>query len=265
MTCPSTVFKWAPYGTEGVWHDNCYDYAFDLNNPRSVNKNVPGDMSKNKAWGLTFRNCKGIAKRVLEDYKGLAYRISKPGTRCRPGYYKVMNFVSPNGGDFHWYRETRLVVYRVRPGDTVSSLAKFFRVTQAAIRRAYKQAHVSRSNTNGRISTANSELRVLNSLNQVARTGKLTPGKVLSIPVKLWSHKQGWGAGPVIVDASGKTIKNPLRANRNYPGLNYKTFCSAYCVKCQAGKIALARSRNQMRGRLRPTGGLLNRVLGKLR
>jgi hypothetical protein len=42
--CSSVVFNWAPYGTEGVYHDNCYDYAFDLNNPKSTNKNVPGDI-----------------------------------------------------------------------------------------------------------------------------------------------------------------------------------------------------------------------------
>lgn len=252
--CSSVVFNWAPYGTEGVYHDNCYDYAFDLNNPRSTNKNVPGDMARNSAMGLTFRTCDGISKRVLEDYKGLAYQIPKPSTVCRPGYYKVMNFVSPNGGDFHWYRETRRIVYRTRRPrpvpDTVPALAKFFRVTLTVIKAAYAKAHRAHRASEGRISTTGDELRTLDHLNEVARTGILRPGKVMVIPVKLWAHKQGFGAGPVLVDASGNTIKNPLTANRNYPGLNYSKFCSAYCVKCQAGRKALARSR--MRNRLRP-------------
>jgi hypothetical protein len=245
--CSSTVFQWAPYGTNGVWHDNCYDYAFDLNNPRSVNRNGPGNMAGNKAIGLTFRNCHGIAKRVLEDYRGLAYRLKRSTTKCRPGYYKVMNFVAPGYGDFHWYRETRLVKYRTRPGDTVASLAKFFRVTQAVIKAAFKKAHRANNMNNGRIATANTELRMLNSMNQMTRTGKLTVGKVMEIPVRLWSHKQGFGAGPVIVDASGKTIRNPLRANKNYGDLNYSKFCSAYCVKCGAGRVALARARKAHR------------------
>lgn len=252
--CPSVVFKWTPYGTAGVWHDNCYDYAFDLNNPRSVNKNVPGNMAGNKAWGLSFRSCDGIAKRVLEDYKGLAYRLKSAKTLCRPGYYKVMNFVSPNGGDFHWYRETRAVMYRTRPNDTIRALAQFFRTTQKAVLMAYKKSRPARNQLNGRIATTpNIELRNLDHMNSLSRTGKLKPGRVMQIPVKLWSHKQGFGAGPVLVDASGRTIKDPRRANRNYPGLNYSKFCSAYCVKCQAGRIALARSRNGMRNRLRPS------------
>ena len=251
--CSSVVFKWTPYGTQGVWHDNCYDYAFDLNNPRSTNKNVPGDMSNDKAWGLTFRTCDGIAKRVLEDYKGLAYQIPRATTPCRAGYYKVMNFVSPNGGDFHWYREARRVEYRIRPGDTAQSIAKFFRVPQTTVKAAYTKAHRARSASNGRIAMTTQELRTLNHLNEMVKTGRLRPGKVISLPIKLWSHKQGFGGGPVIVDASGNTIKNPLTANRNYPGLNYSKFCSAYCVKCRAGRTALARSRVRARAQTRMT------------
>jgi len=242
--CSATVFTWAPYGTDGVWHDNCYDYAFGLNNPRAPERNVPGTMARNSANGLNFKSCTGIAKRVLEDYRGLAYKLGRSSTACRRGYYKVMNFVAPGYGDFHWYRETRQVVYRTRPGDTVTSLAKFFRVPAPTIRMAYRRAHAPRSMTNGQIATnAQQELRRLNSLNQMTKTGRLVSGKVMLVPVKLWSHKQGFGAGPVIVDASGNTIKNPLRANRNYGDLSYSKFCAAYCVKCDAGRLALARAR----------------------
>ena len=137
--------------------------------------------------------------------------------------------------------------YRTRPGDTVSSVAKFFRVTQAVVKAAYKRAHRANNMNNGRVATTNTELRILNAMNEMTRTGKLVAGKVMTLPVKLWSHKQGFGAGPVIVDVSGKTISNPLRANRNYGALNYSKFCSAYCVKCGAGRTALARARKARR------------------
>ena len=150
------------------------------------------------------------------------------------------------------YREARRVEYRIRPGDSVQSVAKFFRVPQTTVKAAYTKAHRARSAANGRIAMTNQELRTLNHLNEMVRTGRLRPGKVISLPVRLWSHKQGFGGGPVIVDASGKTIKNPLTANRNYPGLNYSKFCSAYCVKCRAGRTALARYRARVRKQMTP-------------
>ena len=239
----ATLFKWDPWGSMGRQHDNCYDYAFGLNNVKSVNKNVPGNMAGNKAWGLTFTNCTGIAKRVLEDYKGLAYRC-KPSDPCPPGYYKVMNFVAPNGGDFHWYRETNAVRYKTRPGDTVTGLARFFRVTPAVIRAAVVKGTRPTSASNGRIANTNRNLPVLNQM--VHRgSGAIRPGKVIQFPVRLWSHKQGFATGPVLVDASGKTITDPRRANRAYPGLNYSKFCSAYMVKAGAGRAALARAQRR--------------------
>jgi len=237
----ATLFKWDPWGSMGRHHDNCYDYAFGLNNLRSVNKDVPGNMAGNKAWGLTFTTCTGIAKRVLEDYRGLAYRC-KPSDPSPPGYYKVMNFVAPNGGDFHWYRETNAVRYKTRPGDTVTGLARFFRVTPAVIRAAVAKGARPTSASNGRIANTNRNLPVLNQM--VHRgSGAIRSGKVIQFPVRLWSHKQGFATGPVLVDASGKTITDPRRANRAYPGLNYSKFCSAYMVKAGAGRVALARSR----------------------
>jgi hypothetical protein len=240
----ATLFKWDPWGSMGRHHDNCYDYAFGLNNQKAINKNVPGNMAGNKAWGLTFKTCDGIAKRVLEDYKGLAYRC-KPSDPCPIGYYKVMNFVAPNGGDFHWYRETNAVRYRTRPGDTVTGLARFFRVTPAVIRAAVSKGTKPASASNGRI--ANNVNRNLPILNQMVHrgSGAIRPGKVIQFPVRLWSHKQGFATGPVLVDASGKTITDPRRANRAYPGLNYSKFCSAYMVKAGAGRAALARSQHR--------------------
>jgi len=257
--CPSTVFKWAPYGTVGVYHDNCYDYAFDLLNPRSTGKTQMGNMNKYNSQHpkLTgYTTCDGIAKRVLDDYRGLAYKLPSASSPVKPGYYKVMNFVAPGYGDFHWYKQIFRVVYKTRaPGnnpligmrrdaDTVQGLAAFFQVPQSVIRTAYARAHRPTSANNGRIAMNTTELRRLNGLNEKPDPdGTLRPGRVLTIPVRLWAHKQGFGGGPVIVDASGKTIRDPRRADRNYGGLNYSRFCSAYAVRCGAGRVALARAR----------------------
>lgn len=254
--CPSTVFKWAPYGTVGVYHDNCYDYAFDLNNPRSINKDQMGNMAGSPPRLTGYTTCDGIAKRVLADYRGLAYKLPSASSPVKPGYYKVMNFVAPGYGDFHWYKQIFRVAYKTRaPGnnpligmrrhpDTVQGLAKFFQVPQTVIRTAYARAHRPTSANNGRIAMNTTELRRLNGLNEKPDPdGTLRAGRVMTIPVRLWAHKQGFGGGPVIVDASGKTIRDPRRADRNYGGLNYSRFCSAYAVRCGAGRLALARAR----------------------
>lgn len=253
---PETVYSWNPWGDplKGRHHDNCYDYAFGLNNERSVVKTSPGTISGNTGGrNLTYTTCTGIARRVLSDYKGLAYKCKSGNSPCGRGYYKVMSFVAPENdfgnttGDFHWYRQISVVKYKTRAGDTVSALAKFFRVTPTVIRAAAQKGRPATSNADGRITNMpNKNLTVLNRLNQLSkgRSQQLVPGRVLTFPVKLWAHKQGWATGPLLVDASGKTIRDPRRANRNYrPGYHYKKFCSAYCVKTGAGKVALARLR----------------------
>ena len=48
-----------------------------------------------------------------------------------------------------------------------------------------------------------------------------------------WSHKQGWGYGPTKLDASGKIIIDPRKANRNYGRLNYSKVCSTMCIPKQ--------------------------------
>jgi hypothetical protein len=259
----ATTFKWAPYGTVGVYHDNCYDYAFNLNNPRSTQKATPGNYSGANPYTLNSRSCTGFSKRILADYKGLAYKMKSAGARPRAGYYKVMSFVAPQAPDFHFYRQVRYVVYKTRSKgnnpltgqlryqlDTVQALAKFFRVSQATIRAAYAKSKPSRNGNNGRIAmNVQKDLRVLNHLDSKPDPdGTLKPGRVMTIPVKLWAHKQGFGGGPVIVDASGKTITDPRKANRNYGnGLNYTRFCSAYGVKYGAGRVVLQRARKARR------------------
>ena len=46
---------------------------------------------------------------------------------------------------------------------------------------------------------------------------------------QLWSHKPGRREA-VNVDASGKKIKNPVKANRKYEYFNYSTPCFFFCI-----------------------------------
>jgi hypothetical protein len=256
-------YTWAPWGTNGVVHDNCYDYAFGSYSARRTSKSVPGNRSGISSNGLNFRTCAGITKRVLADNPGNVYKMRNPNAKPRPGFYKVMCFVAPSNdfgnstGDFHWYKEISAIRYKIRPGDTITGLAKFFRVAPRTIQMALVKARASSNANNGRVANRNADLHVLGKYNLAAlkrsqqrpsRTGntlrvlqkysaqsnntRLTPGKVIDFPVKLWSHKTGWAGGPLIVDASGHTISDPRKADRCYkPGFHYTKFCSAYGVR----------------------------------
>jgi hypothetical protein len=268
-------YTWAPWGTNGVVHDNCYDYAFGSYSSKRTSKSVPGDRSGNKANGLTFTTCAGIAKRVLGDNPGNVYKMRSPGAKPRPGFYKVMCFVAPSNdfgnstGDFHWYKEISGIRYKIRPGDTVSGLAKFFHVTPKTISDAVSKGRYSANANNGRVANKNTDLhilgkynleslkksqkptqgpnnlRVLQKYNASSNNVKLSPGKIIDFPVKLWSHKTGWAGGPLIVDASGKTITDPRKADRNYkPGFHYTKFCSAYGVRRGFAKTGNNSNRN---------------------
>lgn len=185
-----TIFSTWPW-SKNVNADNCYDYAIgDFEKYRNV-KSTPGDRARISSNGLDFTTCKGIRRRILSDNPGNVYRCKNPNKVCHKGFYKIMNFVSPQG-DFHFYKQVRGIRYRVKAGDTKQILEKIFKT----------------------------KLR------------KIAPvGKFMTVPVNAWAHKQGWGANPIYVDAKGKLIIDPRRASRNYPGLNYTTFCGAYCVR----------------------------------
>lgn len=246
------VFTWAPWGTSGVVHDNCYDYAFGSFSNNRTSKSVPGDRSGNKANGLTFRTCDGIARRVLSDNPGSVYKMKSGSEKPKPGFYKVMCFVAPSNdfgnttGDFHWYKEIRAIKYKIRRGDRLTALARFFKVTPMTIRKALGSARVSTNKNNGRIANKNTDLVILNKLTRTARPAETLPvGKVIEIPVKLWSHKTGWAGGPLIVDASGHTITDPRKSDRNFtPGFHYTKFCSAYGVRPGFAKTGNNANRN---------------------
>jgi len=244
-------YTWAPWGTKGVVHDNCYDYAFGSYSNNRTAKSVPGDRSGIKANGLTFTTCAGIAKRVLSDNPGNVYKMKNPDAKPRRGFYKVMCFVAPSNdfgnstGDFHWYKEISSIRYRIRSGDTAAALAKFFHVSMKTITDAVAKAKISANTNNGRVANNSQELRVLNKHVANSNGPTLPSGKVIDFPVKLWSHKTGWAGGPLIVDASGKTITDPRKADRNYtPGFHYTKFCSAYGVRSGFAKTGSNSNRN---------------------
>jgi len=285
-------YTWAPWGTTGVVHDNCYDYAFGSFSPVRQSKSVPGNRSGISSNGLTFRTCEGIAKRVLADNPGNVYQMKNPNAKPRPGFYKVMAFVAPSNdfgnstGDFHWYKEISAVQYKMRPGDTVLGLAKFFRVTPKVVLAALAKGRASTNANNGRVANRNADLHVLGKYNVMAlqrsqratrqkdtlrvlqrynaqsNNSRLTPGRVIEIPVKLWSHKTGWAGGPLIVDASGHTISDPRKADRNYkPGFHYTKFCSAYGVRRGFAKTGTNSNRGRNSGPINSQVGRVNRVL----
>ena len=203
------IFSMHPWDT-AVNSDNCYDYAIgDFERRRKV-KSTPGDRAHMSANTLNLNSCKGLAKRILADNPKTVYKCKNPNIVCRRGYYKIMNFIAP-GEDFHFYKQIQGVKYKVKAKDTIAGLAKFFKVTPLVIKTACKGAPI--------------------------------PGRIITFPVNLWTHKAGWGGPPLLTDSKGKTIRDPRRAGRNYENgaLNYTKFCSAYCVKKdQAGSGSLS-------------------------
>ncbi len=245
-------YTWAPWGTNGVVHDNCYDYAFGSFSNNRTRKSVPGDRSKLPANNLTFKTCTGIAERVLADNPGSVYKMKSGSEKPKPGFYKVMCFVAPTNdfgnstGDFHWYKEISSIRYRIRPGDRLKPLAKFFHVTPKTIMDAVAKGRKVTNKNNGRVANKNADLHVLNTATRKAKTAPLLPtGRVIEFPVKLWSHKTGWAGGPLIVDASGHTITDPRKSDRNFtPGFHYTKFCSAYGVRLGMAKTGNNANRN---------------------
>ena len=214
LTGAEDVFDTRPWDT-AVNAVNCYDYAIgDFERQRNV-KSTPGNRAGMNSNGLNFTTCKGLRERILSDNPKTVYYMPDADKPCKPGYYRMMNFVSPNGGDFHFYKQIKAVRYKVKSGDTEQTISKFFRVPMSTIKNLNIKAN-----------------------------------RVIVIPVNLWAHKQGWGAPPLLTDAKGKTIKDPRKASRNYPGLNYSRYCGCYGVrKDHAGSGSLSlpglRSKNR--------------------
>lgn len=205
--------------------NNCYDYAFGDNRRYRPWRSEPGRGYKQL---LSYVTCgKGhnsLKERILSDNPKHVYALSRgqEDVKCKDKYYKVMAFVAPGSvGDFHFYKQVGSVRYRVQKGDTVKTVARFFRVKPDVIRHAVHSK--TKTPTDGMIDDIYNHMTT-------SRNHKPGTHLVITFPVNLWAHKLGWGTRPLLVDASGRTIVDPRRANRNYE-LKYKQFCGAYCVK----------------------------------
>lgn len=193
-----TIFDVRPW-SKAVNSDNCYDYAIgDYEMYRNV-KSTPGERAGLSSNTIKIKSCKDLRRRILADNGKNIYQCKNPNTVCRRGYYKIMNFVTSDGSDFHFYKQVKGVKYKVKTGDTRKSLSTYFKVSPTVF------------------------------------PSKLIPGRIITFPCNLWAHKRGWGDAPIMTDAKGKTIKDPRRASRNYGFLNYDRFCGAFCVRANRG------------------------------
>jgi len=187
--------------------NNCYAYAFHDMRKWRPHKSVPGNQGTGSMVGHTYTHCKGIARKILEDNPGKV-KLAKPTTKCKPGFYKVMMVVAPKdrngnpGGDFHFYKQHGIVNYRVRKGDTLANLAKFFKVP----------------------------------VGRLGKAGDFKVGKVLRFMCNCFSHKMGWATGPLLVGSDGALITDPRYTGRKY-GLNYSKYCNSFCVSNKGIKV----------------------------
>jgi hypothetical protein len=194
---------------KGIGNNNCYAYAVGDYEAYRWQKSIPGDRSGLSNGNHSYTHCTGLPKRVISDNPTRVYKTGA-NEKCKKGYYKVMMFVSPGRpsnyirqGDFHFYKQHGVVEYKIKPGDTVTSTAKFFKVPESRVKRA----------------------------------GPFKVGKRIVFKANVFSHKRGWATGPLLTDAKGNSIRDPRKASRNYPGLNYERYCSSFCVKNTGIKV----------------------------
>ena len=195
------VYSDLPWVKIGPLYNNCYAYAVNDFETYRSRKSIPGDVSGMSKLFHTYTHCKGLIDRVISDNPKKVYRC-KPTVRCRRGYYKIMMAVAPKNkygsptGDFHFYKQHGAVKYKVKRGDTYRSIADFFNVP----------------------------------IGRIYRAGPIKTGKVIKFKANIFSHKRGWGTGPLLTDACGKAIIDPRTSCRDY-GYKYEKMCGSMCVK----------------------------------
>jgi LysM repeat protein len=202
-----TLKKWG--GKVGVKNNNCYAYAVNDFVSFRQSKAQPGERANIKGNG-PYDSCKRLNESVIADNPKRVY-AAKAMTKCKPGYYKIMMFISKckrNAylcqGDFHFYKQHSKTEYKVKKDDTHESIAAFFSVPVIRVKRA---------------------------------AAVLKRGEIITFKADFFSHKRGWATGPLITGAHGKLIKDPRTISRDYPGINYDTICSSFCVKNTGVKV----------------------------
>ena len=189
------------YGSQrGIKNNNCYAWAIGHYANRGGVKLQPGDLA-HLGGNMSLTSCKDLKKRALQDSHAPGQKAmysTTPQKVCQRGYYKVMAFLDPTT-DYHWYRQHKDVMYRVKAGNTLTSISTKLGVPPRQV---------------------------------VGASQRLHPGsQVLVKNAGVWSHKQGFATGPLLDDACGKTISDPRKACRDYGPYDYDTFCGAYCVR----------------------------------
>ena len=210
-------YTYEPWASLGRVSNNCYAYAVHDFEKFRFNKAQPGErVGKNRGMH-DYRKCGNLGMRVVADNPKKVYGTKACAT-CKPGHYKIMMFVAPSNkfgnsnGDFHFYKQHNEIEYKIKPGDTYKKIAGFFKIPEARIKRAVAKQLESK---------------------------RLTPGKKIVFKANVWSHKQGWGAGPLLTDASGKAILNPIKSDKKY-SYNYSKYCNSFCVKNRGIDVGVA-------------------------
>lgn len=200
------IFDDQPWRSLGKGSNNCYAYAVNDFDLFRIQKSTPGNTTRlNNSKLPAYSTAAGLKKRILLDNPKKIYATGAC-TKCRPDFYKMMMFVAMDGktfGDFHFYKQHSEVRYRVQPGDTYTKIAKFFDVPVSRVRAA----------------------------------GPLVVDRKIQFKADCFSHKQGYGTGPLLVDAKGKPIRDARTADKNYGFLNYKIYGGSFCVKNKGVKV----------------------------
>ena len=200
------IFDDQPWRSIGKGSNNCYAYAVNDFDLYRTQKSTPGNsMRINNSKLPPYETPAGLKKRILLDNPRKIYSTGAC-TKCKPNFYKMMMFVAMDGksfGDFHFYKQHSEVRYRVQPGDTYAKIAKFFAVPVSRVREA----------------------------------GPLVIDRKIQFKADCFSHKQGYGTGPLLVDAKGKPIRDARYASKDYGFLNYTIYGGSFCVKNKGIKV----------------------------
>ena len=205
------IYDDQPWLSLGKNSNNCYAYAVNDFDFFRIQKSTPGDTTgKNNNHLPPYYTPAGLRKRILMDNPKKVYSAGAC-EKCKPKFYKMMMFIARRGktkytfDDFHFYKQHSEVRYRVQVGDTLTKIARFFAVPVSRV--------------------------------SAAAAGKLVPGTKIQFKADCFSHKQGYGGGPLLIDAKGKPIRDARLADKNYGYLNYSTYGGSFCVKNRGIKV----------------------------
>lgn len=193
------MFSEKLYGTpEGVASFNCYAYALNKRTGTLGYKLQPGELSGQGSSETSSTSCSVLNRRVMDDNRRRGIRKISPAARCPKGSYKIMAVQSTADPDFHFFRQSGDLIYRMRPGDTMRSVAKDFKVPPKTV---------------------------------VSPEPRPGPGALVFVKnAGVWSHKRGLSTGPLLRDAKNRVILDPRSGSFDYGQLKYSKFCGAMCI-----------------------------------